>query len=242
MTKISGKIRKEFLENGKIIKYTKYALGEIFLVMIGILLALQVNNWNERRLQRDLEINLLREMKENLLADRNDISNNVEEDSETLKSNQIILKNLESDIPYHDSLSKHFGRLQRSSVLVSNNSAFENLKSLGINIISNDSLRRSITDLYSARYEYIKTVHEGTGSRIIWENLNPILLENFKSKVVLSDSRPHNYTNLKDNKEFMEALRWHISIKEFIINLNSETLKRITTIIELIDTEMEDNS
>jgi hypothetical protein len=37
------------METGKTSKYLKYAIGEIILVMIGILLALQVNNWNENR-------------------------------------------------------------------------------------------------------------------------------------------------------------------------------------------------
>lgn len=42
-------IRKSLLKEGRVSKYLAYALGEIFLVMIGILLALQVNNWNEQR-------------------------------------------------------------------------------------------------------------------------------------------------------------------------------------------------
>ena len=63
-------IRKSLLNKGKTSKYLTYALGEILLVMIGILLALQVNNWNEKRksdalmddrakvLLKDLEYNL----------------------------------------------------------------------------------------------------------------------------------------------------------------------------------------
>lgn len=44
------KIRRSFIESGAARKYLLYAIGEILLVMIGILLALQVNNWNEKRL------------------------------------------------------------------------------------------------------------------------------------------------------------------------------------------------
>lgn len=46
-------IRISLLKEGKTARYLKYALGEILLVMIGILLALQVNNWNDRRKQRE---------------------------------------------------------------------------------------------------------------------------------------------------------------------------------------------
>ncbi len=47
MIQVFRKIRRELLTEGKSSKYLKYAIGEVALVMIGILLALQVNNWNE---------------------------------------------------------------------------------------------------------------------------------------------------------------------------------------------------
>ena len=46
------------MEKNKIGKYLKYAIGEIILVMIGILLALQINNWNNNRIERKLESNI----------------------------------------------------------------------------------------------------------------------------------------------------------------------------------------
>ena len=49
MIKFFRKIRYDLMEQNKTGKYFKYAIGEIILVMIGILLALQVNNWNEHK-------------------------------------------------------------------------------------------------------------------------------------------------------------------------------------------------
>ncbi|SDR75233.1 hypothetical protein SAMN05216503_0750 [Polaribacter sp. KT25b] len=49
MIKIFRNIRHNLLNEGKNVKYFKYAIGEIFLVVIGILIALQINNWNENR-------------------------------------------------------------------------------------------------------------------------------------------------------------------------------------------------
>ncbi len=49
MFRFFSKIRKSLLDEGKAARYTKYAIGEIFLVVIGILIALQINNWNEQR-------------------------------------------------------------------------------------------------------------------------------------------------------------------------------------------------
>ncbi len=50
------KIRRKLSNENKFIQYSRYAIGEILLVMIGILLALQVNNWNESRKQ-NIELN-----------------------------------------------------------------------------------------------------------------------------------------------------------------------------------------
>ena len=55
MIKFFRKIRFDLMKQNKMSKYFKYAIGEIFLVMIGILLALQVSNWNQQRLNRNLE-------------------------------------------------------------------------------------------------------------------------------------------------------------------------------------------
>ena len=48
MIKFFRKIRQNLLSEGKTGKYLKYAIGEIVLVVIGILIALQINNWNEQ--------------------------------------------------------------------------------------------------------------------------------------------------------------------------------------------------
>ena len=50
MIKLIRNIRKKLIAQGKTTNYIKYALGEIVLVVIGILIALQVNNWNENRI------------------------------------------------------------------------------------------------------------------------------------------------------------------------------------------------
>ena len=70
MITIFRKIRKAFIASGEARKYLVYAIGEIALVVIGILIALQINNWNESRQQQEqIEVYL-----QNL---KNDLENNV---------------------------------------------------------------------------------------------------------------------------------------------------------------------
>lgn len=64
------RIRQSLLSEGKTGKYLKYALGEIFLVVIGILIALSINNWNQKRKEKNIEDqyvkNIIRDLKEQL--------------------------------------------------------------------------------------------------------------------------------------------------------------------------------
>lgn len=70
MLKLFRKIRRQLLSESRFTKYSIYAAGEIFLVVVGILIALQVNNWNERRKSYELQ-------KENLLLVRDEMSSNL---------------------------------------------------------------------------------------------------------------------------------------------------------------------
>lgn len=64
------RVRRKLLDEGHLRKYLVYAVGEILLVMIGILLALQVNTWNERRTNHGLEKEFIQRLLVDIKADR----------------------------------------------------------------------------------------------------------------------------------------------------------------------------
>lgn len=69
MIKFFRNIRKSFISKGNTSKYLKYAIGEIILVMIGILLALQINNWNENSKKSTLRAKYISSLIEDLKQD-----------------------------------------------------------------------------------------------------------------------------------------------------------------------------
>lgn len=69
MLKFFRKIRQKLLQEGKVINYLKYAIGEILLVVIGILIALQVNNANQRRLDNNKRNEYIIRIKEDIESD-----------------------------------------------------------------------------------------------------------------------------------------------------------------------------
>jgi len=71
MIKFFRKIRYDLMEKNKTGKYLKYAIGEIILVVIGILIALQINNWNEKRKNILNESQLVKNIVEDLIEKYN---------------------------------------------------------------------------------------------------------------------------------------------------------------------------
>ena len=70
MIKFFRKIRQKLLSEGKTGKYFKYAIGEIILVVIGILIALSINNWNENRTKKQIFKTHLTNLIEDLKTDQ----------------------------------------------------------------------------------------------------------------------------------------------------------------------------
>ena len=62
MIKLFRKFRQNLIFEGKNGRYLKYAFGEVILVVIGILIALQINNWNDNRKDRIIEKEILTEL------------------------------------------------------------------------------------------------------------------------------------------------------------------------------------
>ena len=77
-------LRQKLLEEGQLRKYFWYAIGEVFLVVIGILIALQINNWNEQRKEDNLSKDYLFGIKEDLNKDLQQIDRLILERSEII--------------------------------------------------------------------------------------------------------------------------------------------------------------
>ena len=84
MIKFFRRIRRKLLDEGNLKRYLVYAIGEILLVVIGILLALQINAWNQSEKDKDEE-------KEYLERIVTDLKEDLLELDETIKNNESII-------------------------------------------------------------------------------------------------------------------------------------------------------
>lgn len=167
------------METGKIGKYLKYALGEILLVMIGILLALQVNNWNESRIERNEEIQVLKEVKNALIYDLNDVFPAIQKRATSRRDLSIdLLETINTKKELNDTINYIF--LTGGEIFRPSYSAYKALESKGIDLIKNDSIKYSIIQIYDSYYVDLKLKLETNNFANLRDFNRPFVFENFK--------------------------------------------------------------
>ena len=92
------KIRKKLADDNQFLKYSRYAIGEIVLVVIGILIALQINNWNEDQKTRKKELIYLENIKTDLLLNIEELNNFIEARSSCVASCEKVIKYFDGEI------------------------------------------------------------------------------------------------------------------------------------------------
>lgn len=182
------------LTENKLSKYLLYAIGEIILVVIGILIALQINNWNTERIQNQKEKMLLHELHNEFVQNRRQLDSAILIHSRTLKSLTYIRNRLPLNLKSEnlDSLSYHlyyityyFTYNPSKGIInsISNSAAFD--------VISNDELRKLIISWEDVLLDYQE---EEINAKDNFNNhIKPFIKEHMYyanvPKKMLSDSR-----------------------------------------------------
>ncbi len=110
MIKFFRKIRQNLLNEGKTGKYFKYAIGEILLVVIGILIALQINNWNENRKERSQEQELLLQLHSEFQSNLEQLDQKTGMRDQMISGSLKLLQAIDSPETQHtDSIIKYIG-------------------------------------------------------------------------------------------------------------------------------------
>jgi hypothetical protein len=151
MLKFFRTIRKKLIEQNKVRNYILYATGEILLVVIGILIALQVNNWNEGRKNQALEQIYYENLIRDLNGQLNDIKIQVHSERNVQTAVEQIIQSINTDFADTDSsqFSKSITLATITRTLNLFNATFEDLKSTGnLNLIGSEKMKTSILDYY----------------------------------------------------------------------------------------------
>ena len=155
MIRLFKKDKKKFIYSRKIRNYLAYSIGEIILVVIGILIAVYINNWDLNQLKQDNGVKALKIVKRDLQTEKYVLESFKKRYSYTRKYLIDILYN--NKIDNLDSLKFHFGPYVHYKM----NSEYISLKSSGkLNLISNIELRSKLVNFYEVYYSIYKELEE----------------------------------------------------------------------------------
>ncbi|WP_298756922.1 DUF6090 family protein [uncultured Psychroserpens sp.] len=230
MIKFFRQFRRQFLSENKFSKYFIYAIGEIILVVIGILIALSINNWNQNRINASKEHGYLVEIK-------NDLENQIQQfNRRDILYNSIINKgesilgdfSKKGNLFEIDSINTKLSFMMYDLNFPSINTTFNELNSTGqLNLIKEKSLRSNIIKYYQNSEATKESVNSNV-KEVFYGHIFPFI----KSAIII---HPENFNMKfeKVNKELIEthlspAFKSNLSIpsKEFEI-VNAITLKII---------------
>ena len=234
MVKVFRSFRSKLLQDGSARKYFLYAIGEIFLVVVGILIALSINNWNNEKELRKAEKQIYKNILRKISNDKSDIEGNIIYNNERMVqfryADAIISSNDREQI---DTLKIILRKLfEYSDVDVSNN-IYQNLVNSGeLKLLKNDTI---IFQLQELEEHYIYTNRmESIHWQVILQYVGPGLMDNIHFKD-LNVERPDDlYTFNFQNLLF--AITGIMSEKDGVYK---STIDQIDTVSELINQELD---
>ncbi|QBA64068.1 DUF6090 family protein [Muriicola soli] len=241
MNKFLRRLRQNSLLKGKSVKYLKYAISEIVLVVIGILIALQINTWNEERKNHEREIKLLTELRTNLQININNLENDIERQIKSAGIINDLLEHLDNKRPYHDSLPYFFNEADYAPDVVLSASAFETLKSTGLELIQTDSLRSSIINLFEVDYPSLIQETKRLEDQVWPAVVVPMYQKHFRrdklDKVYVND-----YNALLDDQEFTNMMSFRGNLRRSSTLRKQKAVLKTKNVLNLIDKELKHDS
>ncbi|RIA08780.1 hypothetical protein OE09_0603 [Flavobacteriaceae bacterium MAR_2010_72] len=212
--KIFRTIRHRLLNEGKTVKYLKYAFGETFLVVVGILLAVQANNWNEDRIEDNLEQTYLNRLHPDLHKDRTTLLF-ARELSET-RIEQIdllttVMKYPDSSFSNYDQIIESIEKVTWRSYLPLSRIVYNELLDTGrMTLIESEGLREELAMYYAEADHWEVTLksleYQREFSKATAGLLNKDILTLIENSESLNSNAPKQVDFSLDNRQVKDII------------------------------------
>ncbi|MDT0620742.1 DUF6090 family protein [Croceitalea vernalis] len=236
MIKFFRQIRQKLLSENKFSKYLLYAIGEIVLVVIGILIALQINIWKEYRKDREKEKIILNDLAENIKINIKTFQNDLDSLHEWNLSSEIVIQSITNELPYSNTLKQHFhsARITKQNLLPSK-AGYEGYKDQGLDIITNKVLSSEIIKLYEvtipghlSTLDIVNQFYPPFDNHIV-QNFNYLKGEGLT---------PHDYTSLFSDHFYISWIKAYAQGRLDLIEVDKKLIKECESVLKLIENEL----
>ena len=231
-------------------EWYKYVL-DIVVVILGILIAFNLDQWRDTRNNKKKEIEILKEFKSALSADLEEMKFNIQLHEYSIQSSSIILKVIKENLPYDDSLDACFAYTHAFSTFSGRVGPIEQLKNTNLAVVSNDKLRLEIISMYDEAYPRIRLVELAIKrdyeqlrdfDRLYFDayDLDRISTNKKIPKSPWGIMHPLGFKELKENPEYAALLRARISNQMGLLRIHYKPVaKALSNLLNQIDQEIE---
>lgn len=218
---------------------------EFLSIFIAVISAFALNNWNDHRNNRHAENKILVEIYNGLEKDLNDIHVNEQGHKNGMEAASYFRNLLAKKPVSSDSVITHYFNLTRDFVSIQNTSGYETLKSRGLELVENDSLRTRIISLYEYDYTTLKKLEEEYFEMQFQENyfkeINYSIAQNLQfnsDKLITGITTPLKIDAVQE--KVLLTYLWKIQTNRFfILQFYSEVKTKIEQVRALIKKEIE---
>ena len=235
MITLFRRIRQRLIESGSFTKYLLYAVGEILLVVIGILIALQVNNWNEENKMERKVSQALSEIREDLVQDTLTLQFRITLHLEEVEAQRRVVDALTHKTLNEEEHRSDLGKLMlmRETVLLRN--GYDYLKELGINNLNIPELRQTLLQYYERNFAMLRKDLQDDEFEFqdVWL---PYARVHFKDWEFGEYGDPHSYSEIQNDAYLLSTLKFNLTNKDYTIRSHQSALETAKTLIAMIET------
>lgn len=246
------------MEEKKTRKYLAYAFSEVLLVVIGILIALGINNWNEDRKLINKKIEILNEISTSLANDLEKLRTNMVVTGRVKSSAHLLLDYMEQDLPYHDTLALHFANTMNLWGFFLSTGIYDSYRSSDVHLITSGELKEKLSYVYELRnthllkgYDHYRQVLESASEAVIpsrfdefwggnyedWKLRNDF--NKYNTEEMLGSMTPLDFETLKKDHEYLYFLKSIINKYNWLIEMQCLSLEEsIVDLQTAIDVEL----
>jgi hypothetical protein len=233
------KARSDGLRGGRYSRYILYGVGEVFLIFVGITLAVGFENSAEDRREAALTSGLLTGVAQDLEANIIDLGGNLAADSVYIASIDRVLAHLDSTEEWNDSVGSELSTALHWSSPFLSTAGYEGLKQAGLHRLPDADVRRRIIHLFESSYGFLI----GDVDRAMWTYAEAVTMPLVHTELVRSDSgesaggrfRPKNLTATRERGDLRSVL---LEQRDFIIGgtaVREWALAETETLLSTID-------